>query len=166
MKKGLFSFAFALLGIITFGQTIHKGSLFGLHILTPKLKEGVTMQDYINLCRNRWIPETEKAFPGVKSYLVKSIRGEDSSSVKLEFDISERDSMFREAAEIIVTAQQGSASLLQRKLKLGYNRAGRLIDQLEAAGIVGPFEGSKARSVNITDLASLDQFFNNEQNND
>jgi|KBSMisStandDraft_5_1062788.scaffolds.fasta_scaffold941791_2 hypothetical protein len=81
MKKGLFSFAFALLGIITFGQTIHKGSLFGLHILTPNLKEGVTMQDYINFCRNRWIPETEKAFPGVKSYLVKSIRGEDSSSV-------------------------------------------------------------------------------------
>jgi S-DNA-T family DNA segregation ATPase FtsK/SpoIIIE len=63
----------------------------------------------------------------------------------LDIDISERDSVFfREAAEIIVTAQQGSASLLQRKLKLGYNRAGRLIDQLEAAGIVGPFEGSKA----------------------
>jgi hypothetical protein len=55
--------------------------------------------------------------------------------------------LFREAAEVIVNAQQGSASLLQRKLKLGYNRAGRLIDQLEAAGIVGPFEGSKARGV-------------------
>jgi S-DNA-T family DNA segregation ATPase FtsK/SpoIIIE len=80
-------------------------------------------------------------------------------------DISERDSLFREAAEIIVTAQQGSASLLQRKLKLGYNRAGRLIDQLEAAGIVGPFEGSKARNVNIADLNSLDHFFNNELNN-
>jgi len=53
---------------------------------------------------------------------------------------------------------------LQRKLKLGYNRAGRLIDQLEAAGIVGPFEGSKARSVNISDLVSLEHFFNNEQN--
>jgi S-DNA-T family DNA segregation ATPase FtsK/SpoIIIE len=73
--------------------------------------------------------------------------------------------MFREAAEVIVTAQQGSASLLQRKLKLGYNRAGRLIDQLEAAGIVGPFEGSKARNVLIPDLTALEQFFKNEENN-
>ena len=79
-------------------------------------------------------------------------------------NISERDTLFREAAEIIVGAQQGSASLLQRKLKLGYNRAGRLIDQLEAAGIVGPFEGSKARGVNINDLSALDEFFYNEQN--
>jgi S-DNA-T family DNA segregation ATPase FtsK/SpoIIIE len=106
---------------------------------------------------------SQKAY--ASAYMLPEYIGEDGSGVNLEFDISERDSMFREAAEIIVTAQQGSASLLQRKLKLGYNRAGRLIDQLEAAGIVGPFEGSKARSVNITDLASLDQFFNNEQNN-
>ena len=63
----------------------------------------------------------------------------EESGIKLDIDISERDSLFREAAEVIVTAQQGSASLIQRKLKLGYNRAGRLIDQLEAAGIVGPF---------------------------
>lgn len=98
------------------------------------------------------------------AYLLPEYVGEESS-MKLDIDISERDAMFREAAEIIVTAQQGSASLLQRKLKLGYNRAGRLIDQLEAAGIVGPFEGSKARSVNIPDLVALDQFLNNEQNN-
>jgi S-DNA-T family DNA segregation ATPase FtsK/SpoIIIE len=117
-------------------------------------------------------PEVEKIVDYIGSqkayasaYLLPEYVGEDGSSVNLEFDITERDSMFREAAEIIVTAQQGSASLLQRKLKLGYNRAGRLIDQLEAAGIVGPFEGSKARSVNITDLTSLEQFFNNEQNN-
>ena len=117
-------------------------------------------------------PEVEKIVEYIGSqkayasaYLLPEYIGEDGGSVNLEFDISERDSMFREAAEIIVSAQQGSASLLQRKLKLGYNRAGRLIDQLEAAGIVGPFEGSKARSVNIPDLTSLDQFFSNEQNN-
>jgi len=105
---------------------------------------------------------SQKAYPD--AYLLPEFVG-DESGINLDIDISERDSLFREAAEIIVTAQQGSASLLQRKLKLGYNRAGRLIDQLEAAGIVGPFEGSKARSVNITDLSALDQFFNNEQNN-
>jgi S-DNA-T family DNA segregation ATPase FtsK/SpoIIIE len=97
------------------------------------------------------------------AYLLPEFVGEETG-INLDIDISERDTLFREAAEIIVNAQQGSASLLQRKLKLGYNRAGRLIDQLEAAGIVGPFEGSKARSVNILDLSALDQFFNNEQN--
>ena len=104
----------------------------------------------------------QKAYPD--AYLLPEFIGEDGGGSKLEMDISERDALFREAAEIIVTAQQGSASLLQRKLKLGYNRAGRLIDQLESAGIVGPFEGSKARNVNISDLSSLDQFFNNEDN--
>ena len=105
---------------------------------------------------------SQKAY--ATAYLLPEFIGEDSG-INLDIDISERDTLFREAAEIIVNAQQGSASLLQRKLKLGYNRAGRLIDQLEAAGIVGPFEGSKARSVNILDLSALDQFFNNEQNN-
>jgi DNA segregation ATPase FtsK/SpoIIIE, S-DNA-T family len=115
-------------------------------------------------------PEVEKIvdFIGAQkgyadAYLLPEFVG-DESGINLDMDISERDALFREAAEIIVTAQQGSASLLQRKLKLGYNRAGRLIDQLEAAGIVGSFEGSKARSVNITDLSALDQFFSNEQN--
>ncbi|MEA9415104.1 DNA translocase FtsK [Flavobacterium sp. PL02] len=116
-------------------------------------------------------PEVEKITDFIGSqkaystaYLLPEFVGEETG-INLDMDISERDTLFREAAEIIVNAQQGSASLLQRKLKLGYNRAGRLIDQLEAAGIVGPFEGSKARSVNILDLSSLDQFFNNEQNN-
>jgi DNA segregation ATPase FtsK/SpoIIIE, S-DNA-T family len=72
----------------------------------------------------------------------------------------DRDDLFADAARIIVMHQQGSASLLQRKLKLGYNRAGRLIDQLEAAGIIGPFEGSKARKVLISDEYSLEQFLN------
>lgn len=102
---------------------------------------------------------SQKAYPD--AYLLPEYSGEESGT-NLDIDISERDSMFREAAEVIVTAQQGSASLLQRKLKLGYNRAGRLIDQLEAAGIVGPFEGSKARSVLVPDLTSLELFFKNE----
>ncbi len=105
---------------------------------------------------------SQKAYPD--AYLLPEYVGEDSSGISLDNDISERDSLFREAAETIVIAQQGSASLLQRKLKLGYNRAGRLIDQLEAAGIVGPFEGSKARSVLIPDLVALDYFFKEEQN--
>jgi DNA segregation ATPase FtsK/SpoIIIE, S-DNA-T family len=104
---------------------------------------------------------SQKAYP--EAYLLPEYIGEENG-IKLDIDISERDSLFREAAEVIVTAQQGSASLIQRKLKLGYNRAGRLIDQLEAAGIVGPFEGSKARAVLISDLVALDHFLNNEQN--
>ena len=88
----------------------------------------------------------------------------EESGTSLDVDISDRDKLFKDAAIVIVTAQQGSASLLQRKLKLGYNRAGRLIDQLEAAGIVGPFEGSKARQVLVPDLISLDELLENETN--
>ena len=88
---------------------------------------------------------------------------DDESGTSMDIDIEDRDKLFREAAEIIVTAQQGSASLLQRKLKLGYNRAGRLIDQLEAAGIVGGFEGSKARQVLVQDFVALDQLLENEK---
>ena len=101
----------------------------------------------------------QKAYPN--DYLLPEyVGGDDGTS--LDIDIEDRDKLFREAAEIIVTAQQGSASLLQRKLKLGYNRAGRIIDQLEAAGIVGGFEGSKARQVLVTDLIALDQLLENE----
>ena len=94
------------------------------------------------------------------AYLLPEYIEENSSN--LDLDPSERDDLFREAAEVIVSAQQGSASLLQRKLKLGYNRAGRIIDQMEVAGIVGPFEGSKARQVLISDLNTLDQFLKNQ----
>ncbi len=73
-------------------------------------------------------------------------------------NLDERDELFEDAAHIIVQTQQGSTSLLQRKLKLGYNRAGRIIDQLEAAGIVGPFEGSKAREVRVANEMALEQF--------
>ena len=71
------------------------------------------------------------------------------------------DAMFDDAARIIVLNQQGSTSLIQRKFSIGYNRAGRIIDQLEAAGVVGPFEGSKARQVLIPDEYSLEQLLNN-----
>ncbi len=90
------------------------------------------------------------------AYLLPEFEGEDEGGAAA-VDLSERDSMFEEAAKLIVQHQQGSTSLIQRKLKLGYNRAGRLIDQLEAAGIVGPFEGSKAREVLIKDPMSLEQ---------
>ena len=89
------------------------------------------------------------------AYILPEYSKEDVNSSS-EISIDERDSMFNEAARVIVTNQQGSASLLQRKLKLGYNRAGRLIDQMEDAGIVGPFEGSKPRQVLISDLNSLE----------
>ncbi|WDF68001.1 DNA translocase FtsK [Sphingobacterium oryzagri] len=82
--------------------------------------------------------------------------GEGSGS--LDFDMNDRDQLFEDAARLIVMHQQGSTSLIQRKLKLGYNRAGRIIDQLEAAGIVGPFEGSKAREVLYPDEYSLEQY--------
>jgi len=85
---------------------------------------------------------------------------DDGTDAVSDFDASERDEMFEEAARVIVQNQQGSTSLLQRRLKLGYNRAGRIIDQLEAAGIVGPFEGSKAREVRVHDEASLEQLLN------
>ena len=87
---------------------------------------------------------------------------EEENTQNNTINIDERDSLFREAAEVIVTAQQGSASLIQRKLKLGYNRAGRIIDQLESAGIVGRFEGSKARSVLVKNLIELEQLLKNE----
>jgi S-DNA-T family DNA segregation ATPase FtsK/SpoIIIE len=81
---------------------------------------------------------------------------EDEPEGSKEVDPDSRDELFAEAARLIVQNQQGSTSLIQRKLKLGYNRAGRIIDQLESAGIVGPFEGSKARDVRYKDLTQLE----------
>ncbi len=95
-----------------------------------------------------------------QAYQLPEFVGDDSDSSVGEVDLSDRDALFEDAAKLIVMHQQGSTSLIQRKLKLGYNRAGRLIDQLEAAGIVGPFEGSKARAVLIPDEYSLEQLLN------
>jgi S-DNA-T family DNA segregation ATPase FtsK/SpoIIIE len=90
------------------------------------------------------------------AYMLPEYLGEENSSSGT-IDLSDKDVMFDDAARLIVSHQQGSTSLIQRKMKLGYNRAGRIIDQLEAAGIVGPFEGSKAREVLISDEYSLEQ---------
>lgn len=81
MKKALFFFVFALIGIFSFAQTVHKGSLLGLHWSTPALKDGVTMEAYTKFYTTEAIPAYEKAFPGIKMYLIKSIRGQDSSSI-------------------------------------------------------------------------------------
>ncbi len=94
------------------------------------------------------------------AHLLPEFSGEENEIG--EINIDDRDDLFEEAAKVIVVAQQGSASLIQRKLKLGYNRAGRIIDQMEASGIVGPFEGSKARQVLIPDLNTLEQFLRND----
>ncbi|MEL7145501.1 MAG: DNA translocase FtsK, partial [Bacteroidota bacterium] len=91
------------------------------------------------------------------AYQLPEFVGDTNDSEVGAVDLSDRDALFEDAAKLIVMHQQGSTSLIQRKLKLGYNRAGRLIDQLEAAGIVGPFEGSKAREVLIPDEYSLEQ---------
>lgn len=98
---------------------------------------------------------SQRAYPS--AFLLPEYVGEDGSDGKEEIDLSERDKMFDEAAKLVVQFQQGSASFLQRKLKLGYNRAGRIVDQLEAAGIIGQFEGSKAREVRCKDMAQLDE---------
>ncbi|MCX2574854.1 FtsK/SpoIIIE family DNA translocase [Pedobacter sandarakinus] len=95
------------------------------------------------------------------AYQLPEYIDEAGEGSKADFDPNERDKFFEDAARLIVMHQQGSTSLIQRKLKLGYNRAGRIIDQLEAAGIVGPFEGSKAREVLYPDEYSLEQFLNN-----
>jgi S-DNA-T family DNA segregation ATPase FtsK/SpoIIIE len=88
----------------------------------------------------------------------------DEEGGKSDIDIGERDVLFDDAARLIVNNQQGSTSLIQRKMKLGYNRSGRIIDQLEAAGIVGPFSGSKAREVLIKDILSLEQYLEDMKN--
>ncbi|WP_421919937.1 DNA translocase FtsK 4TM domain-containing protein [Marinifilum sp.] len=90
--------------------------------------------------------------------------GESSESSSGDIDLQKRDALFEEAARLVVSSQQGSTSGIQRRFSIGYNRAGRIVDQLEAAGIVGPFEGSKARQVLVQDEYSLEQLLNNISN--
>ncbi|MFA8449960.1 MAG: DNA translocase FtsK 4TM domain-containing protein [Bacteroidales bacterium] len=93
------------------------------------------------------------------AFLLPEYSGE-SENTGNEINISDRDALFEDAARIIVQSQQGSTSMLQRKLKLGYNRAGRIVDQLEAVGVLGPFEGSKAREVRISTEEELERLLN------
>lgn len=117
---------------------------------TPEVEE---ITDYIG---------NQKAYP--EAYLLPEYVGEEGEGgIPDAGDPADRDALFEDAARVIVIHQQGSTSLLQRKLKLGYNRAGRIVDQLEAAGIIGPFEGSKARQVLIPDEYALEQLLKNEQ---
>lgn len=117
---------------------------------TPEVED---ITDYIG---------NQKAYP--EAYLLPEYKGDDEGGGLPDAgDPSERDALFADAARVIVMHQQGSTSLIQRKLKLGYNRAGRIVDQLEAAGIIGPFEGSKARQVLIPDEMALEQLLKNEQ---
>ena len=105
----------------------------------------------------------QRAYPS--AFLLPEYVGEEGDSGKEDIDLSERDKMFDEAAKLIVQFQQGSASFLQRKLKLGYNRAGRIVDQMEAAGVIGPFEGSKAREVLVKDMAQLEEILQRLKSN-
>ena len=111
---------------------------------TPEI-ESVT--DYIG---------EQRGYPGAME--LKAVDEEEGEA--LEVDLKKRDNKFEDAARLVVQHQQGSTSLIQRKLSLGYNRAGRIVDQLEAAGILGPFEGSKARQVLVKDEFSLEQILN------
>ena len=97
----------------------------------------------------------QSKFSGLTEYV-----GESAGELD-EFDPNDRDDMFEATARLVVEYQQGSTSLIQRKFSIGYNRAGRIIDQLESAGVVGPYEGSKARQVLIKDMLSLEQFLDN-----
>ena len=101
----------------------------------------------------------QRGYPS--AHMLPEVR-EDSDGEIASFDPNDKDDLFEDAARIVVQHQQGSTSLIQRRLKVGYNRAGRLIDQLEATNIVGPFEGSKARQVLVPDEMALEQLLSNE----
>jgi len=121
---------------------------------TPEIED---LTDYIG---------SQQGYPD--AFLLPEYYGDDEGENNVrEVDLKKRDPLFDEAARLVVQHQQGSTSLIQRRMQLGYNRAGRIIDQLEAAGIVGPFEGSKAREVIVQDMNTLEQILKrlNEESN-
>lgn len=104
---------------------------------------------------------SQRAYP--QAHMLPEYEGE-GEAVATTADLNDKDALFDEAARTVVQSQSGSTSLIQRKLRLGYNRAGRIIDQLEAAGVVGPFEGSKARQVLVKDILQLEELLKNLNN--
>ena len=130
------------------------GELTRVQCALIETKEVERVVDYIGSQRGYTTPHYLPEYTG------EDKDGEGGSSVGA-VDLNKRDSLFEEAAKLIVMHQQGSTSLIQRKMNLGYNRAGRIMDQLEVAGIVGPFEGSKARQVLVSDLTELDARLSN-----
>ena len=106
---------------------------------------------------------SQRAYPN--AHLLPEYEGE-ADAIGSTADLDYKDALFEDAAAVVVKHQSGSTSLIQRKLRLGYNRAGRIIDQLEAAGIVGPFEGSKARQVLVRDEMALEELLRNLENNE
>ena len=105
----------------------------------------------------------QRGYP--EAFMLPEVPEDEGDAIDIDDD-GERDSLFEEAARIVVQTQQGSTSMIQRKLKLGYNRAGRIIDQLEAAGIVGPFSGSKSREVKVANEFALEQILRDLDNKD
>ena len=99
---------------------------------------------------------SQRGYPD--AFLLPEYVGEEGGGSSPEVDMSKKDSLLREAAEVIISAQQGSTSLLQRKLEIGHARAGRIMDQLEVLGVVGPFKGSKPREIFFADTMSLQEF--------
>jgi len=95
-----------------------------------------------------------------EAYALPEYEGDDGDGSRADVEPAGFDQLLPDAARLVVTHQQGSTSLIQRKMKLGYNRAGRIMDQLEILGVVGPFTGSKARDVLFHDLESLEQYLN------
>ena len=106
---------------------------------------------------------SQRAYP--QPYMLPEYEGE-AESVATTADLNDKDALFDEAARTVVQSQSGSTSLIQRKLRLGYNRAGRIIDQLESAGIVGAFEGSKARKVLVRDMLELEELLHKLNQNE
>ena len=124
--------------------------LQGAFVDTPEVEQVI---DYI---------ANQQGYP--EPFFLPEFHGDDEIHGNTGLKYSDLDDNFEEAARLIVTSQHGSTSMIQRRLKLGYNRAGRIMDQLEALGIVGPSEGSKAREVLIYDELELRKYLDEIKN--